>query len=401
VLAALLSLGACGKTSTTAVPGNEGNAAAGKYLAAAANCSSCHSKGDGPQFAGGVPFETALGTIYSSNITSDKATGIGNWTLPEFRRAMHEGIAADGRRLFPAFPYTAFTKISDQDVADIFAYLQTITPISNSPPGNSFVFRQRFALRAWNALFFKAQRFRSDPAKSVEWNRGAYLVEALGHCSACHSPRNTLMAEVADSAYSGGTLQDAVDPRNSRKWSAVNLTSATTGLAAWSVEDLSQYLRTGVSRRAGAFGPMNEVIMNSLSKLSVEDVQAMAVYLKALPAKESDGSAPTAEQMAEGKPIYEERCAKCHQNSGKGGPFGGPPLQRSAVVQDSHPASLINIILYGPQVPATLSFGGWESMQAYGQLLDDSQVAALGNFIRGSWGNHGTPLTTTQVAAQR
>jgi mono/diheme cytochrome c family protein len=187
-------LGACSKPSPTVAPGGEGNAEAGKYLVLAANCSSCHTSSGGPQFGGGVAFETTLGTIYSSNITSDKSTGIGNWTLSDFRRAMHEGIAADGRRLFPAFPYTSFTKISDQDVADMFGYLHTIAPVRNTPPANSFMFQRRFVLGAWNALFFNAQRFRPDPAKSAEWNRGAYLVEALGHCSACHSPRNTLLA---------------------------------------------------------------------------------------------------------------------------------------------------------------------------------------------------------------
>ncbi len=180
----------------------------GRYLAYAGNCMSCHTQSGAAPFSGGVAFTTKLGTIYSSNISPDKDTGIGAWTADDFRRAMHEGVAPGGRRLFPAFPYPSFTKVSDADADAIFTYLRTLQPVHYVPPTNSFLLRQRWGMPAWNLLFFKAGRLQHDSRQSDEWNRGAYLVEGLGHCSACHTPRNVFMAEKTDAAYAGGTLQE-------------------------------------------------------------------------------------------------------------------------------------------------------------------------------------------------
>jgi mono/diheme cytochrome c family protein len=373
----------------------------GKYLADAGNCISCHTQTGAVPFSGGVPFETPFGTIFSSNITPDPATGIGTWTANDLRKAMHEGIAPGGYRLFPAFPYTSFTKVTDADVDAIYHYLRTVKAARYTPPSNNFAFTQRWAMMFWNSMFFSAGRFFPDAARSAEWNRGAYLVEGLGHCSACHTPRNLLMAETAGKAYAGGAIRDKVAQGKIRRWSAVNLTPGKNGLAAWSVNDLVKYLQTGFSPRAGTFGPMNDVIVNSLRKLTSDDVRAMAVYLKSQPVDEYRGEGIPPEQTSAGAAIYKARCEKCHSASGRGGMFSGPPLAGSAVVQAEDPASLINIILYGPETPTGVSFGSWETMQPYNEVLNDSEVASVSNYIRGSWGNRTSAVKAAAVAEQR
>jgi mono/diheme cytochrome c family protein len=348
-----------------------------------------------------LALETPFGTIYSTNITPDAKTGIGRWSLKDFREAMHAGVALGGNRLFPAFPYTSFTQVTDDDIAAIFAYLQTLKAVRYQAPDNSFLLRARWGLALWNAAFFTERRFSPLAGQTPEWNRGAYLVEGLGHCSACHSPRNVFMAERADSPYAGGILQDTVAAGIVRRWSAINLTSAKSGLAAWSVNDLTRYLQTGFSLRAGTFGPMNDVIINSLKNLKQADVRAMAVYLKSIPARGYSGAGVPPEQVAAGAAIYKERCEKCHSASGRGGMFSGPPLAGSAIAQAEDPASLINIIVYGPGKPTGVTFGAWESMPAYRSVLDDAQIAAVSNYIRGSWGNLAPAVSRHDVTQQR
>jgi mono/diheme cytochrome c family protein len=372
----------------------------GEYLTTAANCSSCHTRPGGPKFAGGVPFVTTFGTIYSSNITPDFDTGIGRWTSTDLRRAMHEGIAADGHKLFPAFPYPQFTKVTDADVDAIYAYLRSVRPVRYSPPTNDFLFGERWAMNMWNAFFFTPGRFAADATKSSDWNRGAYLVQGLGHCGACHSPRNRFMAEVESDQFSGGNFQDRVAAQKIRRWSAVNLTSAKSGLANWSSDNLSKYLQTGVSARAGTFGPMNEVVSNSLRYLSAADVAAMATYLKSLPERESSTNESLMDSHAGGA-RYKEHCEQCHLASGRGGIFNGPPLAGSAVAQTEDPASLINIVLYGAETPPEVSLGAWETMKPYADVLTDADIAAICNYVRASWGNRGRIVTTSDVAAQR
>ncbi len=373
----------------------------GKYLTDAGNCISCHTRAGAAAFSGGEPFVTKWGTIYSSNITPDEGTGIGNWTVEDFRRAMHDGLAPGGRHLFPAFPYTSFTRVSDADVDAIYAYLRTLQPVRYTPPADSFVFRQRWGMVFWNLMFFRAQRFQPDPRQSQEWNRGAYLVGGLGHCDACHSPRNFFMAEVASRAYSGGTLQETVQGGRVRPWSAVNLTSARTGLAAWSVDDLAKYLESGFCLRAGVFGPMSDVVDNSLRYLSTPDVHAVAVYLKSLPPLQSSEAPVPEAAVRAGAKIYSDHCQECHMSSGRGGLFSAPPLAASAVVQADDPASLINIILYGPDAPKDVSSGGWQTMMPYADDLNDVQIAAVSNYVRGSWNNRGSEVTPAEVAGQR
>lgn len=375
--------------------------ARGKYIADAGNCMSCHTVSGKVPYAGGVKFETPFGALYSSNITPDEATGIGAWSLEDLRRAMHEGVSADGSALFPAFPYPAYTRVADADIASLYAYLRSLPPVRSEPPRNDFLLRQRWALPVWKLMFFEEGRYAPDDRQSPEWNRGAYLVEGLGHCSACHTPRNRFMAEETERAYEGGELMHSVADDKVRPWSAVNLTQAKSGLEKWSVNDLTKYLHTGFSMRAGTFGPMNDVIVNSLSKLSVEDARAMAVYLKSLPARDYSGPTVTPEQAQAGAAIYEERCEKCHGASGRGGMFSGPPLAGSAVVQHQNPASLLNNIIYGPDMPKEVSFGGWETMKAYGDVLNDEEIVAVSNYVRGSWSNRAPPVSAEDVARQR
>ena len=284
---------------------------------------------------------------------------------------------------------------------DIYAYLRTLPPVKYTPPSNGIMFSMRWPLMIWNGLFFTPGRYSPDPKQSAEWNRGAYLVEGLGHCSACHTPRNTFMAEDAKRAYAGGVINSEVAKDKTRRWSAVNLTSSKNGLGSWSVNDISKYLQTGFSSRAGSFGPMNEVIVNSMKKLRPDDIKAMAVYLKSLPPHDYAGPTVTADQVKEGAALYKERCEKCHSASGRGGLFTGPPVAGSAIVQAEDPASLINVILYGPATVKEVATGAWETMPSYGDVLNDKQLAAVANFVRGSWDNKAPAVTEKDVAQQR
>jgi mono/diheme cytochrome c family protein len=379
----------------------------GRYLVQAANCISCHTAKDGVRFAGGRAFETPyrfLGSLYSSNITPDRETGLGTWTEEDFIRAMRFGVAPGGKHLFPAFPYPSFTKLATADLQAIYAYLRTLPAVHAVAPENSFWFRQRWVMVLWNALFFKATEIGSQPGQSDAWNRGHYLVEALGHCGACHTPRNLLLAERSDAFLTGGLQIDGVEPGKSRAWSAPNLTSAESGLAKWSVEDLQKYLKTGNSRRAGAFGPMNEVIGNSLQYLTDSDVAAVAAYIKSIPAnKESPQQTLSAAERSAGQALYDKHCEECHLSTGRGGFRKAPAVAGSAVVQAPNAASLVNVIVYGttPAKELPSAFDAWEDMPGFKDKMTDSQVAELADFLRVNWGNRGGRVSATSVAAQR
>lgn len=389
-------------SSATSLGGRVEKVERGRYLAAIGNCESCHTPEGGAAYSGGVKFTTPLGTIYSTNITSDPRAGIGSWTEAEFRRAMHEGIRKDGSRLFPAFPYTSFTKVSDDDVGAIYEYFRTVPPSPSTPPANSFVFSQRWTMAVWNWLFLKAERYEPERSKSPEWNRGAYLIEGLAHCGACHSPRNLLMAEIEDRAFEGGTIWDHGPTGAARSWHAVNLTTAKSGLGSWRDTDIKNYLLNGYSQRAGVFGPMNDVYSNSTRFLNESDASAMAIYLKSLPPRgEYTGSPPSPESVAGGSELYAEHCEECHGSSGRGSLFGGPPLAGSAIAQSVDPSSLLNVILHGPQSPEDLELGNWEDMPSYGEKLNDQDVARVANFVRSTWGNRAPEVSSDDVKAQR
>lgn len=397
----------------------------GRYLAAAGDCVACHTRPGGAPFAGGRPLDTPFGVIYSANITPERDTGIGAWTEADFLQALRDGVGRDGRHLYPAFPYTAYTLVTDADARALFAYLRSLAPVRYSPPENrmQFPFGLRPLLAGWKALYFNAGRYRADARRSAEWNRGAYLVQGLGHCGACHTPRNAAGAEQSDRALTGGVLLGEIDDevvegritpmdeRTVRRWSAANLTGARSGLAAWSADDLVAYLRSGHSRRAGAFGPMSEVIANSTSKLSEADLRAMAVYLKSLPAA---GDAPAgradAARLQAGETVYTTRCADCHQPTGlgvpqvAGSPAGktAPPLVGNAALQAPDPATLINVILYGAH-EARPDDRSWPLMSGFELSvgLDDEQIAALCTYLRSAWGNAAGPVDAAAVSRQR
>lgn len=379
----------------------------GQYLVQAANCVSCHTAPGGQPFAGGRPFRTNyafFGDIYSSNITPDRETGLGSWTEGEFIRAMRSGIAPGGTRLFPAFPYTAFTKLATADVKAIYAYLRSIPATRSVPPTNSFWFRQRWVMRVWNAMFFAEGELATNPSKSDAWNEGQYLVEALGHCAACHTPRNAALAERSTAEFTGGTHLDEVEAAKIRTWSAPNLTSADVGLAKWSADELQKYLKNGASRRAGVFGPMNEVIANSLRHLTDADAAAMAAYIKSLPANgESSRQELSADGRTAGQALYDRHCEECHSSTGRGAFRKAPPVAGSAIVQTRNPASLLNVILYGakPAAEIPISFDAWEDMPGFKGDMTDTEIARLADFLRSSWGNQTGPVSAQDVAAQR
>jgi mono/diheme cytochrome c family protein len=396
----------------------------GRYLATAGDCISCHTRPKGAPFAGGLPLATPFGVIYSANITPDVATGIGAWSEQQFARALHEGIAADGRHLYPAFPYTAYTKVTDQDLHAIYAYLRSLKPARYTPPPNDmhFPFSLRGLLAGWNLIYLQPGRYLPDHARSAEWNRGAYLVQGLGHCGACHTPRNLLGGERASQALTGGVYLDEIidevtddrvtpmDERTVRLWSAANLTQASTGLEAWTVDEIAAYLKSGHNARAGAFGPMSLVIANSTSHLNAEDIRAMAVYLKSLPpAGLPEQSKPAEERRRAGEIVYTTRCGDCHQSTGLGMPRDrnadpsktAPPLAGNPALQAVSPATLINVVLYGAH-EAVPNRESWPKMSGFELSvgLDDEQIAALCTYVRSSWGNRAGAVDAADVARQ-
>lgn len=365
----------------------------GEYLVRAANCVSCHTVPGGQVFAGGVPFPTDFGTIYSTNITPDEATGIGGWSFEQFEAAMRRGVRPDGQHLYPAFPYTNFTKIEDADLRALYAYFMSLRPVKAPARENElrFPFSQRSLLGAWKKLYFSEGRFVADARRPEQWNRGAYLVEALAHCGACHSPRNLLGAEKADAAYTGGALEEMDEERGPVPRGAPNLTSAAHGLGAWSEDDIAGYLKAGANSRARLMGTMNEVVLNSTRHLTDEDTRAMAVYLKSLPAAGDTGKRPGRKVMERGAKQYDIHCGTCHLPTGEGSADTGPPLAGSVFAQAPDPSSLIDLVINGPrhpvQAPSEAWQRPWQSMTPFGQKLSDEQAAALLSYVRNSWGN--------------
>ncbi len=401
-IAALCFAGMFGASNTQAADDIE----RGKYLLTAGNCASCHTVDGGEFMAGGLKFDTPFGGIYSTNITPDPDTGIGSWTAEQFLTSMREGVRPNGQHLYPVFPYTAYTKMTDEDILAIFSYLQSITAVRQRTPENelSFPFNQRSLLFMWKALFFDEGPLEPDATQTDEWNRGAYLVEALAHCSVCHTPRNFMGAEKSSLRMTGGTYNDKVPTGDVRPWAAPNLTSAQSGLGLWPVEEIAAYLQNGQNRFVTTFGPMNEVILNSTRYLDRADVNAMAVYLNSLEANEQKGGpAPSAEVMRQGETLYNVHCGTCHLPTGLGGDDSGPQLANgSLVVRASNPASLINVILYGPELPdPPLPTERWKPMEPFGDLLSDEELAALATFVRNSWGNSAGAVNADQVKEHR
>jgi len=378
--------------------------ARGEYLAVAANCGTCHTAADGEYMAGGLAFETPFGTIYSTNITPDAETGIGGWTATDLLNSMRHGERPDGTHLYPVFPYPNFTKVSDEDVAALYAYLMSVPAVRNETPANalSFPFNLRILLAGWKRLFFRPGEFQPDATQPAAWNRGAYLVQSLAHCGACHSPRNRFGAEIEGLAMSGGEYLGPVPGGAHRPWFAPDLTSSLMGLGLWPAEELAAYLTTGRHSFIETFGPMNEVVLNSTRHLDSADIAAITGYLKSLPPSSPSERAEVARStMGRGRTIYNLHCGTCHLPTGLGDPEMAPRLDRgSLVVQAENPASMINAILYSPAL-GDLPPRWRHPMDEFQYLLDDEEVAAVASYVRNAWNNRAGPVTAEQVARQR
>lgn len=368
----------------------------GRYLTIAGDCASCHTSRDGRPFQGGLGLQTPFGIIYSANLTSDRENGIGSWTDDQFYRALHDGIAPGGKHLYPALPYPHFTIVSRSDTDAILAFLKTVPAIRYAPPANRLPFPVdiRASVIGWNAINFAPHGFHGNSSMSTQWNRGAYLVEGLEHCGACHTPKNALGAELNSEAFRGAAIEN---------WVAPDLTgNPRTGLGRWSADDVVQYLRTGRNAHANASGLMGEVVAYSTSLLSNSDLASIATYLKSLPASPDPAiPAPDAASMRRGSAIFFDACTACHLARGKGQPGMFPPLQGSAVAQQNDGAGIIRLILGGTRTAPTRTHPSFQSMPSFAWKLDDQEVADVATYVRNSWGNRAPPVDAKRVARVR
>lgn len=368
----------------------------GRDLVIAGDCLSCHTRPDGPPLAGGLGMHTPFGVIFTPNITSDPDKGIGGWTPDQFYGAMHTGRDDEGHYLYPAFPYVFFTNVSRQDSDAILAYLKSVPAVSYTPPDNKLPFplNIRLVMWGWDLLFFRPHGFQADPSKSAEWNRGAYLVNGLGHCGQCHTPTNIFGANKRSHAFQGGALEHFVAP---------DLTSnRRTGLGAWSTAEVVQYLKTGRNDRAQASGPMAEVISYSTSLLGEADLHAIATYLQSQSASPAvTGGAPDSAAMQHGAAIYSDACASCHLEQGRGQPGYFPPLGMNAVVQQRNPEGILHMILAGTRTAPTQARPSSLSMPSFAWKLSDQEIADVTTFIRNSWGNHAPAVSAGDVRGLR
>jgi len=370
----------------------------GRYLATAADCVACHTiQNGGKPFAGGRAIETPFGNITSSNITPDTETGIGSWTDEQFDNAVRNGVRPDGSRLYPAMPYTSYTKMSLDDVVAIRAYLNTVEPVRHAVVANTlpFPFNIRASMRVWDALYFSPGEFRPDPQKPADWNRGAFLVEGPGHCTACHTPKSFLGGDKSGERLRGSYLQG---------WFAPDITNdERVGLGQWSSDDIVAYLKTGHNRITAATGPMAEEIEHSTSKLKDEDLAAMAAYLKSMPGS-ADSPVPLKADdpvMVAGQAIYRDQCAACHQIDGKGVPRLFPSLAESAGVRSRDATTLIRLVLRGARSVATKQEPTAPGMPSFGRQLNDKQIAAVVSYVRNAWGRPAAAVAPDDVSKMR
>jgi alcohol dehydrogenase (quinone), cytochrome c subunit len=383
----------------------------GEYLARAGDCVACHSVPGGKAFAGGLKMGSPLGAIYSTNITPDPETGIGNYTLEDFDRALRQGVAKDGHRLYPAMPYPSYAKLTDADVKALYDFFMKDVPAvrqTNKPNEIPPLLSFRWPLALWNLVFTTSGSYVAKPEHDAVWNRGAYLVQGLGHCGACHTPRGVAWQEKAldesNANYLSGALLDA--------WLAANLRGdARTGLGQWSEADLAEFLKTGHNRDGTAFGSMIDVVNNSTPYLSDGDIHAMAVYLKSLPGSgdqpvyaynDATNTALHSGRATEpGAATYATRCASCHGLDAKGFAPYLPPLAGNPTVLGSDPSSLINLVLNGSTPLVVKGTPDAYRMPQFRLQLSDQEIADVVTFIRGGWGNQASQVTAAQVADLR
>jgi mono/diheme cytochrome c family protein len=385
----------------------------GEYLTKAADCIACHTVGEtGKPFAGGVAFKLPFGTIYSSNITADPTYGIGAYTDDEYEREVREGVRRDGQHLYPAFPYTSYTQLSRDDVLAIKAYLWTLPPVAEPNRANDlgFPFNQRWTMTFWNAAFFKSARFAADPAKSAQWNSGAYLAAALGHCGECHTPRNLGFGLEHGRELSGEELQG---------WRAYNITSDPLhGIGSWGDDQILAYLATGhAPAHASAGGPMLEAVAHSLQFLNATDATALVAYLRTVPAHEgnhpitvdaeppavaaSNATLPAPDELrsgSQGLALFEGACAGCHEWNGSGRETPYASLQGTRSVNDPRALNVTEVILEG----AKMRVGDSDVfMPAFADAYSNAEVAALANYVVAHFGGKQGSVTADDVAARR
>ena len=374
----------------------------GAYLARAGNCVSCHTTRGGIPYAGGRGIDTPFGTVFSSNLTPDERSGIGTWSAAHFWRAMHNGRSKDGRLLYPAFPYTNYTAVSREDSDALYAYLHSLPAVAQpaTPHTLRWPFSTQGALAVWRALYFSPVPYAPDTKQTAQWNRGAYLVRGLGHCSACHSARNALGATDTGLDLAGGLIP-------MQNWYAPSLTSpAEAGVADWTPQHIVDLLKTGMSPRGSVLGPMAEVVLNSTQHLNDADLGAIATFLKALPPTAvADAAAPapsgdTAATRA-GAKLYEKNCVQCHGAQGQGIPGAYPPLAGNRAVTMPSTVNLVQIVLNGGYAPATAGNPRPFGMPPFVLVLGDTELAAVLSYIRSAWGNQAPQVTPTEVNRMR
>ena len=378
--------------------------ARGAYLARAGNCAACHTDRGGAAFAGGKGIATPFGTVFASNLTPDARTGIGNWSAAQFWRAMHNGRSADGRLLYPAFPYPNFTEVARADSDALFAFLRSQVPVGqpNRPHALRFPYSLQASLAVWRALFFSPGVYEPVVERSVQWNRGAYLVRSLGHCAACHSPRNAFGATRDSLELSGGLIP-------LQNWYAPSLaSSAEAGVADWSSSEVAALLKTGLTPRGAALGPMAEVVFRSTQYLNDGDIAAMTEFLKSLPQSPAHAvEVPKVDKdaHAHGAALYKEHCAACHGAGGEGGRGANGvvyvPLAGNRKVLLETPANFIHIVVNGGFPPTTAGNPRPYGMPPFGPTLKDDEIAILASYVRGAWGNAAPPVSPVDVLNAR
>ncbi|MDQ7978869.1 cytochrome c [Paraburkholderia sp. SARCC-3016] len=390
--------------------------ARGEYLAKAADCAGCHTAAQrGAPYAGGLGMGSPFGTIVSTNITPDPRFGIGRYTYAEFARALREGVAKDGKRLYPAMPYASFTKIRDDDMHALYAYfMHGVAPVAKpSPPSDvAFPFNQRWALRFWQWIFIPRGVYEPRADRDAQWNRGAYLVQSLGHCGACHTPRGAAYQERGYDESSSSYLVGGVNDH----WFAPNLTGdAGAGLGRLSAQDIAAFLKTGHGAGIAAYGSMVEQIEDSSQYLTDDDLAAIARYLKSLPARQPYGTYTQHAEVARspqngnrvpdslsaGYNVYQSFCARCHRDDGKGVPNVFPALAGNPSVLAENTTSLIRLLVEGGNSPSTLTGPPRQQMPRYADTLADVQIAQALTYIRGAWGNNAQPITANDVSSLR
>lgn len=384
----------------------------GEYLARAGDCTACHTAPGERPFAGGLAMQTPMGTVYSTNITPDKNTGIGDYSYGDFERAVRRGVRPDGAPLYPAMPYASYVVVSDNDIQALYAYFMSSVEAvgqNNRPTTIPWPLGMRWPLAWWQLLFAQPRRFVTDPLLNADQQRGAYLVEGLAHCGACHTPRGIAFQEEVVRDVDGGTyLSGSV----LEGWYAKNLRKESTGLASWTEDQVVDFLRTGRTKRTAAFGSMADVVAHSTQYLSEYDLRGMARYLKQLPARENRSKAwvpkedtTTAKLRAgdysePGATRYVEYCAVCHRLDGRGAPRVFPALAGNSIVFADDPSSLIQVTLAGGAMAKTAHDRMAFVMPGFDQLRN-REVAEILTFIRNGWGNHGTEVRDSDVARMR